>query len=371
VTMTLEQFERQIKEGLAPLAGQEIQGVKVLFLSSDIGPWLDTGLALAAGDRVTLVLDGKVWLSRALNLSFEAPMAVWARIGEDGEVFRGVQATNTCVATTAGSLYLKLYPGERWLDAKGHYLGEPASINPDAGGGVSVALILWRHDADVRTVLRQLIDSDATAWWAAGELERQTRDARQPPVGWHYLWELGSSPVYAEVTPARSSGAPARAIDLHTCNDTAILQKDVSIELTPTTELLWTWKADRLPSTVAEDTLPTHDYMSIAVEFDNGRDLTFFWSHEMAVDQSFSCPLPGWNHRETHVVARSGTAELGKWIDEKKNIQDYYAKAVGGDIPKRIVRVWLIGVSLFQKGEGSSQIGNIVLTDGNKFVRVY
>jgi Protein of unknown function (DUF3047) len=122
---------------------------------------------------------------------------------------------------------------------------------------------------------------------------------------------------------------------------------------------------------VSENSLPTHDYMSIAVEFDNGRDITFFWSHDLPVGQSFHCPLPGWDHRETHVVARSGTADLGKWLSEEKNLTEFYGKAVGGTMPKRITRVWLIAVSLFQHGEGQSQFGEIVLKNAKQDTKVY
>lgn len=120
-----------------------------------------------------------------------------------------------------------------------------------------------------------------------------------------------------------------------------------------------------------ENTLPTHDYMSIAVEFDNGQDITFIWSHDLPVGQSFRCPLPGWDFRETHIVARSGSADLGRWISEQHNVFDNYKKAVGGAMPKRITKVWLIAVSLFQKVEGMSQFGEIVLKDGAKETRVF
>lgn len=50
--------------------------------------------------------------------------------------------------------------------------------------------------------------------------------------------------------------------------------------------------------------------MSIAVEFENGRDLTFIWSTDLPVSEHFHYPLPGRHDRETHVVARSGNAEL-------------------------------------------------------------
>ena len=370
--MSHQQFEREVKAALAPFAGNNVIGLKVLYLSADIGPWLDTGMALESGDSVTLVLAGEIFLSRTYNLSFEAPIAVWAKLGEAGPIFRGERETHTFTANTAGTLRLKQYPAQRWLDRSGNYLGDPPPFNADAGGGVSVAVIRWAPSATVVEHLQRLASQGVPAAWANAEVARlQQQDVRSPPSGWHYLWELGTSQVYAEVTPQAAHGAPKRAIELHTHNDVAILQKDISLALTPSTHLLWRWRADQLPAKVPENTLPTHDYMSIAVEFDNGRDLTFFWSSALPVDASFHCPLPGWDHRETHVVARSGTAELGQWLDENKNLLEHYRAAIGGEPPKRITRVWLIGVSLFQKAEGVSQFADIVLRDGASEVRVY
>jgi hypothetical protein len=367
-----QQFEQQIKGALAPLAGKKVTGLKVVYLSADVGPWLDTGMALENGDKVTMVLNGKMMLSRTYNLSFEAPIAVWAKIADAGPIFRGERETNTFAANGAGTLRVKLYPGQRWLDPSGKFLGDPAPVNPDAGGGVSVAIIRWATGADAAEQLQRVAQQDAKATWAVSEVARlRQSDVRKPPADWYYLWELGPSQVYAEVTPQPAPGAPKRAIDLHTRNDVAILQKDASFELTPNTKLTWKWKADKLPAQVAENSLPTHDYMSIAVEFDNGRDITFFWSNNLPIGMSFHCPLPGWDHRETHIVARSGTADLGKWLNEDKNLFEHYRKAVGGEMPKRITRVWLIAVSLFQKTEGMSQFADIVLSDGANGVRVY
>ena len=310
-------------------------------------------------------------MSRAYNLAFEAPITVWMKIAEAGPIFRAERETNTFVAQQEGTLRLKNYPGQRWVDPSRKYLGEPAPINPDSGGGVSIALIRWSKDANVVEQLQRIASKDAPAGWATAELDRQKSKPRTPPSDWHYLWELGPSQVYAEVAPQKANGAPSKAIDLYTQNDVAILQKDVSIELTPETILQWKWKADKLPAKVAENSLPTHDYMSIAVEFDNGRDITFFRSRDLPVGLSFHCPLPGWDHRETHVVARSGEAEVGKWIGEEKNLIDYYSKAIGGTLPKRITRVWLIAVSVFQHGEGASQFGEIVLKNSKQGLRVY
>ena len=58
-------------------------------------------------------------------------------------------------------------------------------------------------------------------------------------------------------------------------------------------------------------------------------------------------------------------------INEEKPILDYYQKAIGGPLPKRITHVWLIGVSLFQHLEGRSEFGEIELHDGTKHLHVY
>lgn len=266
-----------------------------------------------------MVLNGKMWLSHTHNLSLEPQMAVWARVGERGSIFRGTE-TNTIVVKEAGTLQLKTYPGQRWLDTSGRYAGEPAPVNPDSGGGASVAILLWSRDANVLEQLQRIADRDATAQWAAAEVERQTTPERRPPVGWYYLWELGPSQVFAEAAEPPGDGAPKRAIDLHTKNDAAILKTDVSVALTPATVLMWKWKADKIPASTSENTLPTHDYMSIAVEFDNGQDITFIWSRDLPVGTSFRCPLPGWDFRETHIVVRSGTADLGAELSQYSNV---------------------------------------------------
>ena len=128
-----------MKASLAPLAGKTVQGLKVLYLSADVGPWMDTDMALKPGDKVTMILDGKMWLSRTYNLSFESKFAVWARVGARGPIFRGT-TTNTFVVKEAGTLQLKTYPGQRWLDTSGRYEGDPAPSIPTAawserGGG--------------------------------------------------------------------------------------------------------------------------------------------------------------------------------------------------------------------------------------------
>ena len=117
---------------------------------------------------------------------------------------------------------------------------------------------------------------------------------------------------------------------------------------------------ERLPSAVAEDTLPTHDYLSIAVEFDDGQDITYLWSAELPVETVFRCPIPSWTARETHVVVRTGLAALGQAQTESRDVYADYHTHIQGNAT-RIVSVWLIAVSLFQHSLGSCRYESIVL----------
>ena len=119
----------------------------------------------------------------------------------------------------------------------------------------------------------------------------------------------------------------------------------------------------------AENTLPTHDYVSIAVEFDDGRDLTYYWSATLPPETHYRCPLPNWDQRETHLVVRSGSRGLGAWHREQRPLQADYARAVG-DPPGHIVAVWLIAVSLFQKRSGAADFAEIWLEGGGNRLQV-
>ena len=90
--------------------------------------------------------------------------------------------------------------------------------------------------------------------------------------------------------------------------------------LKPGTKLSWAWRMEQLPSKVPEDTFPTHDYLSVAVEFDNGQDITYFWSCELPPETTFRCPIPTWTHRETHVVVGSGLDDVGRCLSEERDL---------------------------------------------------
>jgi len=160
------------------------------------------------------------------------------------------------------------------------------------------------------------------------------------------------------------AGGPARQMQVVTRQNAAILTHDTDIRLTPATTLKWRWLFDKLPTRLAETAAAHHDYISIAVKFDNGQDLTYMWSVSLPVGTGFHCPLPGWEHRETHMVVQSGDKNLHRWLGEERPVLADYQKNIAGPPPARITQVWLIANSFIQKGEGEASFADITLGDG-------
>jgi Protein of unknown function (DUF3047) len=58
------------------------------------------------------------------------------------------------------------------------------------------------------------------------------------------------------------------------------------------------------------------------------------------------------------MVIRSGLADLGKWVSDERDIHADYREHIGG-AAKSVVRVWLLGVSLFLRRPGSCRFGDM------------
>ena len=182
-----------------------------------------------------------------------------------------------------------------------------------------------------------------------------------PPPGLEYHPLFPEQDVYA----AAAGGIAAR------CRETAsIVRRPAEAPLTPGLRLRWTWRLDALPSELPEDTALTHDYLSVALEFDDGQDLSWHWSSSLPVGFAYRCPLEHWRHRETHVVARTGTGDLGRWVSDERPVLADHGVAIGGPAPARVVNAWLIAVSIWQGGEARGEFGRIELVDGDRTIRM-
>jgi hypothetical protein len=58
------------------------------------------------------------------------------------------------------------------------------------------------------------------------------------------------------------------------------------------------------------------------------------------------------------MAVRSGIADLGKWVSDERDVYADYKEHIGGTA-KSLVRVWLLGVSLFQRHPGSCRFGDM------------
>jgi hypothetical protein len=370
------EFQSGLSALLENVPHNVLRGHAFFTIPANQPPWFDTGLDLRAGEHITVLAAGSATLSTELDLVFYPDMQLWYRIGETGHVFRGTRSSHSFMATEPGRLYFGSYfPGE-WATHTG-----AVAVGTDAylqmKGSLEVLVLRWAgHPLEG---LKRLHAAGDVGSLLASEIDR-LQNAIKPPSGWEYLWFLGESEIYGAGPP---SPAQRPSISCYTHRDAAILHKDVSVPLGVDTRLCWSWKMDTLPCDLPENALENHDYLSIAVEFDNGQDLAFFWSSQLPVDTGFRCPIPTWTARETHVVARSGSNLLGRWLDEERPLHTYYQRFVGTigkrddhhdprvvAPPTRIERIWLIANSMFKRREGRCEYGSIELHTGGQIVRV-
>jgi hypothetical protein len=229
-------------------------------------------------------------------------------------------------------------------------------------GGLEVTVVRWPRGLPAAEGLRAVGDVDPAL--ARAELRRLAHPVA-PPTGWSHLLEFGPSEIFRA---GEVDGRPA--IEVVCDDDIGILATPVRRALTPHTRLEWSWRVDALPSTQREDNIWSHDYLSIAVEFGNGRDLTWFWSAELPPGVGgFACPAPRWRDRETHVPVRCGAAGLGTWLAESRNVWDDVTR-FGVPPAERVVGVWLIAVSHFARSLGRATFRDIRLVDDDGTVQV-
>ena len=323
-------------------------------------PWTASGIGLAAGDQVTVFSAGRAGIAEDPNIWVGSHFALWMRIGPEGEIFRAPGHSFTFTVGAGGQLYLSnLFPGD-WADRQGHLATSVRHFERVTG---TLAILVMRWKVDPPAGLDRLARAGSDGAAIVGHEASRLRNPGATPAGWQYLWSIGDSGIFDSVRDL--AGKPIILCRMQ--DDAAILQRPVHLRLDPTVRLRWSWKINALPSLRREDAVPNHDYFSVALEFDNGQDLTYLWSATIPPETSFRCPISRWNGRETHMVVRSGTERLKEWVNEDRNICDDYSRAIGTP-PAAIVAVWLIGVSIFAHTFGYCEYSAIELVSEAKSI---
>lgn len=355
---------------------QQIANHKFISLPANRIPWTATGIVLKKDDGVSTFASGRVWRSRLLDLWLRPQFALWFKVGINGCVFNSSWHSNTFTATEEGELYVaNQFPGQ-FGEPDGGRLATPLSVYGKAEGRFELLIIAWKARANVSEILEKVdVDGSAkTPSLVSQALERIKRDAHPSvPEDWRLLWFLGTSSIYSLV---QHNSQPCMHCKPY--QNVGILQKDLEppLPFSKNTRVSWDWIISSLPSRLREDLTFSHDYLSIAFEFENGRDLTYTWSWELPKDFGYWCPLPAWADREYHIVIRSGTEELGQWLHEDRDLYSDYVKFVEeGDerspaIPQQTVRVWFIAGNRWQRFDGEMSVKQIRITQGEESTQI-
>lgn len=357
-----------------------ISSFKFISIPSNTIPWLSTGIRVEAGTHISTFATGRIWRSRLLDYFLPPQFVLYFRIGLNGRILNSTHETNTFESSTDGELYLALqFPGAFGNPEGGRVQGPLSVYDPGQRdqGSIQVLIIVWREEITVpkitdslRKTIHEGVEADRLGL-LAGELNRLTSDYTLTidlmSSGWEDFWFIGANAIFS----AESSDDDHKAIRCRPDRNVGILQKSFDnppVKFEEDTTVAWEWRIDALPSRLREDTRISHDYLSLAFEFENGRDLTYTWSWELPEGYGYWCPLAGWEDREFHVVIRTGDAKLGQWLDEKRNLWADYVEYIndsddGVVVPKQIVRVWLIAGNRWQRHKGEMLIRKISIGD--------
>jgi len=347
-------------EALLQLLSTVAADVQLIRVPVNRPPWTSTRVHADVGDQITWLAWGHVDLIKPLGTAVGPSMGLICRVG-NGKPIESGRSTRTFTADCSGPVQVAgRFPG--WVQEDGSITVDrvPHRLPYRAITGTLTAIVVrWRPRTDPREASASVASGDQSGLCAA-EVDRLANPP-QPPPGWHHHPSTAQEEIWAPVD---------HGVRLD-CNAAGgILRHPVDASLTPTLRLRWSWRVDELPSQLPEDTKITHDYLSIALEFDDGQDLTWHWSSALPEGFAYRCPFDYWRKLETHIVVRTGPTGLGSWVDEERVVLADQQAAIGGRAPARVVNAWLIGVAFIQGGRARAEFRNIELIDGVTVLRV-
>jgi hypothetical protein len=112
--------------------------------------------------------------------------------------------------------------------------------------------------------------------------------------------------------------------------------REIEVDLTKTPWLNWRWRVDNIYDNRGEQTKAGDDYPARIYVVKSGGAL--FWK-TLAVNYVWSSHQPvstSWFNAYTDnarmIAVRSGQAETGQWLVEKRNVRDDFRQAFGKDV---------------------------------------
>jgi hypothetical protein len=147
------------------------------------------------------------------------------------------------------------------------------------------------------------------------------------PAGWE-LKEKSGKADFAVVKDGDVS-----AVRFRSSNTSFSLQKEVQVDLKQFPVLAWKWKVAKLPVGGDFRKSKTDDQAAqLFVAFTKTKSIVYIW--DTSAPQGLmedTTPVP-FMHVKV-VVVRSGPADMGKWINESRNVYEDYKKLYGSEPP--------------------------------------
>lgn len=350
----IENFHQRINDLVKKSSVNIVRSIDFLITPGDL-PWSQNLGEVKAGQSVTFLLSGRWWILKEHNYWVDPGVAFYARIS-GGTMYNPANNTGTMLADRSGTLEIARTVGQ-FKNAKGELFPSEEQYKATEGLIEGIAII-WKEEAlDGLVNLSAAGDVDGLVLAEINRINYQ----KLLPAGWSYMYMFGDSGIF--------SGGRDGELNCNSHKNVGILQYAINATLTEDLEIYWQWIVDKLPSPVAEDQILTHDYLSIAVEFDDGKDITYMWSAELEEGIVFQCPLPRWAEIETHIVQRSGTKLMGKKVKESRNLFRDYHEHIGGSASS-ITRIWLIANTVFMRGAGRCSYSDILLTQNGQKIKI-
>lgn len=125
-------------------------------------------------------------------------------------------------------------------------------------------------------------------------------------------------------------------------------------------EVTWSWQAETLPKGGSFRERATNDQaLQVLFTFDGGKVLSYVWDTTGPVGATGSGLA--WENDVQVMVLEAGSAKLGQWVTERRNLHEDYRKLFGAT-PKQLQGVAVQSNSQHTDSSGAGCVGPITLT---------
>src|SRR5882672_11004099 len=193
------------------------------------------------------------------------------------------------------------------------------------------------HAMRARLTLAGLLLALATTAWAQQgsvvieDWSKQPAGAKGIPDGWKA--QNWGSPKYDLFTIENDGGR--KVLHMKSANDGSTIARDIKVNLKETPFLEWSWKVTVLPRGGDSCKKATDDQAAQVFvvwprfpEPVRSRVIGYVWDTTEPVGKICKSEKTG---TVTYIVLRSGTAELGKWVTERRNLVEDFKKIYQDD----------------------------------------